>query len=624
IGVRRRFKPVRVLGDEELFRFQARGSVRLREVGSELSGRILSMFDEDQAIARGTRRVWGSSGIWGAAIAVVVLAFAMRSFIFIGVPNIGASFPFESAATSLDRWFAGWNDSGLGSPAPIHPSNGVTGLWSWFWFGADGAARTLLTIAFGFLAVVGMGRLAGRLGYRGPGRYLAGLVLLAGPGTAILSGSGSWLALAAAASLPWAVRAAFVHPHEVGRGWLSHVGWAGILGIPLAAFSPLLAVVPLLSVIVWKVSGGKSSSFGLALVALLGAVVAVPFLLGDSGWILDSGRRLGLSAAELWPVFIAIAFVPLVFIDSATRRLGTLGALLGLVGLLAAGLPYGGPGVEEAALVLASFGTALIVATGLDVVSSNPRRLMGALVSVTILLLSIGALGNGRLGLPGGDLNERLGFASTLAGDTGSGRVLVASAQRGDIPGEARSGPGFWYRLVDGQGMTSDEVWLPASLPGDDDLEDALARISGGGELRPGELLGPYAIDWLVLLGPTFRLDEVLIAQLDLVPTPLDPDSRVFANPASVPLADSGTEFKWLRSGTGFAGEVGSGRVSLAVNNDDGWSPEPGPVKWHATVSAIDGVASFRGPTQDLTLAIAAAALMFVSVGLLFIGRRRR
>ena len=131
IALRRRFKPVRLLGDEELFRFQARGSVRLREVGSELSGRILSAFDEDQAIARGTRRVWGSAGIWGAAIAVLILAFAMRSFFFIGVPNVGASFPFEVATTSLDRWFAGWNDSGLGSPAPVHPSIGVTGLWSW-------------------------------------------------------------------------------------------------------------------------------------------------------------------------------------------------------------------------------------------------------------------------------------------------------------------------------------------------------------------------------------------------------------------------------------------------------------------------------------------------------------
>ena len=624
ITLRRRFKPVRVLGDEELFRFQARGSVRLREVGSEMSGRTLSMFDEDQAIARGTKRVLGSSGIWGAALAVMVLAFAMRSFVFIGVPDVGASFPFEAATTSLERWFAGWNDSGLGSPSPVHPSIALTGLWSVLWFGAEGAARTLLSVAVGLLALVGMGRLVGRLGFRGPGRYLSGLVLLAGPGTAILAGSGSWLALAAAASLPWAVRAVFIHPREVGVRRLSHLGWAILLGIPLAAFSPLLAVIPLFSVIVWKVSGGKNSSFGLGLAALLGAVIAVPFLLGDPGWILDSGRRLGLSVAELWPVLLAIAFVPIVFIDSASRRLGSLGAFLGLVGLLAAGQPYGGPGVEEATLVLASFGTALIVAAGLDVVSSDLRRLMGVVVSATILFLSIGVLGNGRLGLPEGDLNERLGFASILVGDAGPGRVLIASTQRGDIPGEARAGPGFWYRLVDGQGMTNDEVWLPVSLPGDDSLDQALERISGGGELRPGRLLGPYSVDWLVLLGPTFRLDEVLIAQLDLVPTPLDPDSRVFANPVSAPLADSGTESIWVRSGTGFAGEAGSGRISLAVNHDDGWSPEPGPHDWRATVGAVDGTASFRGATHNIALAGSTVVLLLSSLGLILIGRRRR
>ena len=60
------------------------------------------------------------------------------------------------------------------------------------------------------------------------------------------------------------------------------------------------------------------------------------------------------------------------------------------------------------------------------------------------------------------------------------------------------------------------------------------------------------------------------------------------------------------------------------MNNDDGWSPEPGPHDWRATVSAIDGVASFRGAARDIALAIAAAVLVFVSMGLLFIARRRR
>ena len=55
IAARRKFKPVRAFGDEELFRFQARGSVRLRDLGAELTERFLFMFDDDKALARGTQ-----------------------------------------------------------------------------------------------------------------------------------------------------------------------------------------------------------------------------------------------------------------------------------------------------------------------------------------------------------------------------------------------------------------------------------------------------------------------------------------------------------------------------------------------------------------------------------------
>jgi GT2 family glycosyltransferase len=170
IGERRRFRPVRAVGDEELFRFQARGSVRLREVGSELTDRFLSIFDDDQALARGTRRIWSSPGIWGAILAAGMVILASWSIFFSGVPNTGFSFPFEPPSVSLARFMAGWNESGLGTADAVHPSTGLTGIVSFVWFGAEGAARTILTLLFAAMAVLGMGRLAGRLGYRGPGR----------------------------------------------------------------------------------------------------------------------------------------------------------------------------------------------------------------------------------------------------------------------------------------------------------------------------------------------------------------------------------------------------------------------------------------------------------------------
>lgn len=624
ISARRRFRPVRALGDEELFRFQARGSVRLREVGAEISGRLLSVFDDDQALAKGSRRVWSSPGIWGALIAVLFMVLATRSIIFRGVPNVGASFPLESPTIAFDRWLAGWNEAGLGSSSPVHPSVVLTGIASMLWFGLEGAMRTLLTIAFGLVAVVGMGRLAGRLGFRGPGRYLSGLVLLAGPGTAVLVGAGSWLALGAAAFLPWAIRASFVHPDELGRGRLTHVGWALLLGIPVAALSPLLALVPFFVVLLWKITGGKGASLWLSIAVALGAVVSLPFLLGDSGWVLDSSRRLGLVVDDLWPILVVVGFLPLVLMDAKHRRLGGIGAVAAAAGLIMVRLPYGGPGFEEAALILASFGAALLVAAGLDGGSRGLRRAMSALAAAALLVLSVGPLANGALGLPDGDLNERLSFGAALAGSNGVGRILIASSERGEIPGEARPGPGFWYRTVDGTGMTLDEVWLPDGAAGDDALEAALERLSTGAELRPGSILAPFAIDWVVLVGPQFRLDEVLVAQLDMVPTPLDPDSRVFDNPLSEPLAVASDGQAWVRDGTGFAGSAGQGRVALAVNHDRGWSPAGEPMEWHATVAAEDGAAVFAGEAADRWLALAGAVLLALALVLVGVGRARR
>lgn len=624
IGLRRRFRPVRSAGDEELFRFQARGSVRLRELGSELSARILLVFDEDQALARRTRLLGASPGLLGALIATVVLLIGVRGLVFSGVPDFGFTFPFETPSTALSRWFGGWNETGLGSPAAVHPIVGLSGGLSWLLLGAEGAARTLSTIAFGLLGVLGVGRLAGRLGIRGPGRYLAGLVAIGGPGIAVLTGAGSWLALGAAAILPWAVRASAVHPWEGQTGW-SRYGWAILTGLILGSFSPLLAVVPVFAMLLWRIWGGSEPRFLLGLVVLVaGAGSSAAFLIGDPAWALDPARRLGLDVATFWPVLIAVATIPLAFLADPVRRLGLIGGLVSLAGLLLARLPYGGPGVEEAGLILASFGAALVVAAGLNRVSAEPRTLMAVLPSLVVLIFSLGVVSNGRLGLGDGEVNERFGFASTLADEQGPGRILVASTDRSDIPGEARAGPGFWYRLVDGERMTIDEVWLATPGPGDEALFGALESVSSGSRLRPGALLAPFAIDWVVLAGPEFRLDEVFVAQLDLVPTPLDPESRVFENSTPAPIADSGGDSLWVRSGTGFAGEPGSGRVALAVNYDDGWQPDAEAAGWSTTVSASTGEATFRGSDLNVGLAIAAIALLVTSLALIGIGRARR
>ena len=439
-GLRRRFRAVRVAGDEELFRFQAQGSVRLREIGSEVSSRVLSTFDDDQALTRRTRGIWASPGIWGALLASALALVSARSIIFIGMPDAGFTFPFEALSTSFDRWLAGWNESGLGSSSPVHPVVLLTGLVSAPFFGASGAARTVFTVVVAFIGIAGMGRLGGRYGLRGPGRYLAGLVLLAGPGTAVLAARGSWTALVAAAFLPWAVRA--VLPHPGGERGLSGLGRAFLFTVPVVTAAPILGVVPALFAVGSVRVGEARRRLLLGLASLLAVVVAVPFIAGDQGWLLDDTRRLGVTVLELWPLLIAIAVLPLLL--GPPRWMGISGATISLLALAVAKLGVAGPGAEEAMFVLASLGAAMVVATGADVLSREPRHLMAAVASLAIVVLSVGTLGNGRYGLPDEAVTERLGFGVALAGPGGPGRMLIASTIRDDIPGEARSGPGFF------------------------------------------------------------------------------------------------------------------------------------------------------------------------------------
>jgi hypothetical protein len=500
---------------------------------------------------------------------------------------------------------------------------GLTGLVSLLWFGAEGAARTLLTVSLALVGVVGMGRLCGRMGLRGPGRYLAGLVLLAGPGTAALVGRGSWLALAAAAVLPWSVRAAFLHPRDLTSSRLWHIGWALLFGLLTAAFSPLLAIVPLITVGVWRALGGDRANYLLAGVCLAGGLAGAAFLIGDPAWVTDPALRLDVAISDWWPAVIVVASLPLVLAAPRLRLVGLTGGLLSLSALVVARIVSPPPGVQEAVLIVASFGAALVVASALDGLSRNVLRVVASLGAIALLVMSASTFLNGRLGLPGGDVNERLAFAVTLADGPDPGRILYASAERNLVPGEARPGPGFWYRVVDGAGTTHDEVWLPPDHTGDLELARTLTDVASGAELRPGASLGEFAIEWVVLEGPSFVLDDALLAQLDLVRTPLDPESRVFDNRNSVPLA--GTEAApWTRQGTGFAGFGSGSPVPLAVEYDEGWEPDAVDNGWSTLVSGDEGRAYYSAGVAQVLPPIVTSLALAGAGAMIGLGRRRK
>jgi hypothetical protein len=449
--------------------------------------------------------------------------------------------------------------------------------------------------------------------------------MLAGAGTALLVGAGSWLALGAAAFLPWAVRSVILHPDDRGKSWLTHIGSAVIWTMLLASVSPVLVVVPFATAIVWSLIGGSRASLRLAVATLPAGVVAIGFVYDDQGWLMDVDRRLGLVVPDWWPVLIAVGAIALMLVEGRARRLGFLGSVLGLGGILLARLPIGGPGVEEGALLLASFGAGILVAAALDQLSIEPRRLLASLAAVAMLVVSGAGLLDGRLGLPPGDVNDRLAFASTLTGEGAPGRVLVISADRRLIPGEARPGPGVWYRTVDGGGTTLDEVWLPEPSTGDLQLDTALARIGSGAELRPGALLAEFSIDWVIIEGETeTAFDTVLKSQVDLVPTPLASGGRVYENPESSPLASAEDGQPWGRQGTGFAGPRSDGLALLRVNYSHGWAPEPELDDWFTTVSAADGEAHFAATGYLAWAPYLAVGLLLAALSAIAWGRLRR
>jgi hypothetical protein len=243
--------------------------------------------------------------------------------------------------------------------------------------------------------------------------------------------------------------------------------------------------------------------------------------------------------------------------------------------------------------------------------------------ALAIVVVSIGALSGGTLGLPSGDRNEDLSFASTLADDGQARRILYASPDRTLVPGESRKGPGFWYRVLDGTGTTIDEVWLPPERSGDRKLSAVIDRIATGSVLRPGASLSEFGIGWIVVDGPESSLDRALMSQFDVVPLPFDTVVRVYENPTAVAIASTGDENVWVRDGLGWSGETGTGQVTLAINYTSGWEPGGEQVDWYTTVASATGASTYPGHVVNTWLGYGSIAVLVGGLVLMGVGRRR-
>ena len=617
LGARRNIARVRQVGDEELFRYQVRGSVRLRIVGSELSNRLLGMFDEDRVLTRRAFELWSSSTTWAAFAAVVAVVVGVRAVFLGGLPVVGHSLPFVAdAGAALGRYFGGWNAAGLGSDTAVHPAAGLGGVVQTLLFGDPDTARAVVTIGAMVLGVFGMSRLATRLRVGGIGGYAGAVVALFGPVAAVLAGGGRWAGLMGAALLPWALSSVIGRPAESRRRRIGDVGRAALWTGLVASFVPLLAVVPLLFAVALKAVGRFPSRPTVALAALSAGLVGLPYLLDHPERILDE-RAFDAGIGLVGLAALAVAAVTAMV--AGAWRVGALGGTLTFGGLVVARSV--GSEAQVAVLALAAVGSGLVVAAALR--HRERRKVLGwvaAIAGVVAVGASLPGLGGGRAGMPPDMWGEELEFIALAP--NGVERALLVAPSAADLPGDSRSGPGFWYRVVDSEGPTLDAAVLARPGPGDDALRATLEELMAGATLRPGAALSEFGIRWLVAVGESSAvLAPLLDAQVDLAPLPLSETTIVYENDVPASVA-SGGGVSWSREGSGYAGPAVDASVRLAIQGDDRWAPGWQPADWAGTVSGRSGEAWFEGVTTTRVVTIAGSVFVLIGIGAWLWGRR--
>jgi hypothetical protein len=614
IDDRRRMRRARLVGDEELFRYQVRGSVALREVGELIGDRLRERTAEgrfEEIIDRG-RNFWQQPRFIASVAGVLFALVATRSIWGGQLPVGGFSLPLpESAWATLTAYAGGWNPAGLGSSSPMMPVVGATALVQLVLFSKAGLASAVLTVGALLAGLWGAGRMLGRLGIGHWGRAIGALALVGGPAARMLGDADAWPALLALGAAPWAIAVALRPWPDEWRGRVGRIAALGLSTGALAVFAPVGLVLPLVVLFVGSLVKGD---WGSVVRGTIGVVLALPLLLP---WLYAVSPSVLLDGPSLywtpsvWVVGLLAATGLLVVAigDRETAAIGGLGAALvagGAVVARTAGVG-GGHEIAVAGLILASVGSALLAGASVDLgdrfaTSALPRRVLAAVGAVGGIALAAGALAmipSGRAGLAADQFGAPFAFTTARAAADGPDRILLVGEHESDLPGTSRTGGGYWYRVVDSPVPTLSEGWLGSPGLGDEALAVALQDILSG-ELRPGEALAAYGVRWVILIGST-PFDTAFDAQLDMKPLP-GLGFTVFESEVPSPLAESSDGLAWIWRPPRFEGDPAA-RVLLKVNADSGWGPGWAQSQWANEIDGTLGVAEF---TPDKTLRLLA------------------
>ena len=639
-GSRRRSRSVSSTGDEELFRYQVKGSVEVRAVASAVGALLQGEIDEDEEDAALAALLDASPGFWqqpaflAAVFGAVFVAAFTRVIWSEGMPLAGFSLPLADTGWNTLRAYAGgWHLGGLGSPEPMHPAVGATAVVQLLFRSQTALAASAMTVGAVALGAAGMTRFMRRIGHGFASRYLSGAVFVAGVPMVAVVGDGYWPALLAAATLPW-VLASVVQPFP--SDWRGQIGRLARTSLALGwtiAMVPTLVVVPVVFALAWS---GATRSIRPLVRAGAASVFAVPMLMPwllaqTPGSLVQAGVPFHFAPTWWTLIPVGVASVGTVLVGKgAPARTAVVGSFFAALGLLASRAADLGAGrdVTAGGSVLAALGMAMVVAGALDVLgplanSGVLRRsvarlgMAGALATALLVLTAIPA---GRAGLPQ-DQFSSLAFADSRAGTHGSDRLLLIGPS--DVmPGEFRRlEDGTAYRLVGGL-PTFPQAWLADERAGDAALAATLDSLAQGSELRSGEALAAFGVQWIVFTGDT-PLTGVMTSQLDLRPLP-QLVYQVFESEVEAYRAVTSDGQAWTWDAPDYTGSATEGSVRIAENADPRWEPEWQQTDWANELSTDAGLARFAGVASFRLLARIAGALAVALAFLAVWGRPPR
>jgi hypothetical protein len=629
VSARRALAPIRLFADEELFRFQVKGSVRIRRTLTELTERFSRVIDQEDSSALADRaaNMWQRPTVVLGVLSALALIVGTRQIWFAGTPHVGFGLPSAGNGLGiLSAYGGGWNAAGLGSPMAAPPVIALAAVADLVVGGQSELALSLLTLTAIVTGLLGASRVAKRAGASALGSQVAAWIYVAGSAAAALAGAGQWPLLIAMGPLPWALDAVLAPGGQNLRRRLGRIGRGGLAaGLTAIAYPPLLVVVPVVAAL-WALFSGRRGAIlmGLAITAV-GAGAISPFVVaGDILNLLRAGSVPSVDPDWLWPVSIALTGGLGAFLVRPQRLVGVaLGGVLAGSGWLIGRFPDLLAGVGMAALVAAGLGAGLLAAMLVDADTRPAWRWLTAWAGVLALLAPVAVtLAEGRAGLPQDRWSKALAFVDALSGEEDPGRVMLIGPAS-VLPGSSRSFGNLDYRLIDGGVPTIDQAYLPAIGPGDAVLEETLVRsLIEGVDLRPGEALAAFGVRWLVVLPGSGLTPEVLGRQVDLAERPLGPDLDVYENLATAGRAVTDDGQQWFWTGRSYQGPSSPGRVRLADSANTRWGPEWSEVDgWANSVSSATGEAVFQTDPLTRAAGIASLGLLLTLVAAAWWGR---